>query len=311
MVVPSRGRPLRLRWLLNALADQRYPGPWDVVVVHEYDRDTAARIFADHPLTAAGRLREIASPATTAARKRNLGWRAAPGRLVAFTDDDCRPEPEWLDRLIASVRDPDADVIQGHTRPDPLERDVLAAPHVRTLLIEPPGPFAQTANMLYPRAVLERVGGFDERAVSGEDVGLVQRARAAGSPVVPAWRAVVNHAVESHTLPGILRENVKWSDLAYLVKHHPEVRRDLTLRVFWDRGHLLIAVAVAGVAVTRTRRARLALAAPWLLSAAGRRGHGLRARATAVAELPGQSVRQLGELAGMAAGSVRYRTILL
>ena len=37
------------------------------------------------------------------ARARNLGARAARGRLLAFTDDDCRPEPGWLAALEAAL----------------------------------------------------------------------------------------------------------------------------------------------------------------------------------------------------------------
>ena len=37
-----------------------------------------------------------------ASRARNAGWRAARHSLVAFTDDDCRPQPGWLDALAAA-----------------------------------------------------------------------------------------------------------------------------------------------------------------------------------------------------------------
>jgi glycosyltransferase involved in cell wall biosynthesis len=315
VVVPSHGRPLRLRWLLNALEEQTFADPWEVVVVHDYDEATAARFLDDHPLARDGRLTHVAiEPGTgSPALQRNIGWRAARGRLIAFTDDDCRPEPEWLDRLIASVRDPDADVVQGATRPDPHEHHLLAAPHVRTMFIEPVGPFTQTCNILYPRGLLERLGGFDERAVTGEDVDMARRARAAGSHVVGARRAVVNHAVESHTLPGILRQNLKWRYLAYLVKRNPQVRRDLFLRVFWDRDHLLVTIGVAGLAraVARRRPAPALLYVPYAWSATRRRGRRLRGTTTALVELPGQTLRQFAEVLGMAAGSIRHRTFLL
>ena len=287
--------------------------PWEVVVVHDLDAATAERVIDRHPLAAAGRVRHIAiEPGTgSPARQRNIGWRVGRGRFVAFTDDDCRPDPRWLDRLLASVRDPETDIVQGATQPDPLERDVLAAPHVRTLHVDPPGPFTQTSNILYPRVLLERLGGFDERAVSGEDVELARRAVRAGGRVVGARRAVVFHAVESHTLPGMLRQNLKWRHLAYLVKRRPEVRRDLTLRIFWDDDHLAMTVALAGLALARRDRSALLLAVPYAVRAAGRRGPGLRAHVTATVELPGQAVRQVGEILGMAAGSIRHRTILL
>jgi glycosyltransferase involved in cell wall biosynthesis len=313
-VVASHGRHLRLRWLLNALEEQTLAHDrWEVVVVHDYDRATAQRVLDRHPLRDAGLLRHlaIAPGAGSPARQRNLGWRLARGELIAFTDDDCRPEPDWLERLLDAAAGRPGTVVQGATRPDPFEHDVLAAPHVRTLFIEPVGPFAQACNILYPRALLERLGGFDERAISGEDVGLALRARAAGIEICGAPGALVNHAIESHTLPGILRENLKWRHLAYLAKRHPEIRRELTLGVFWDPDHLWITAACVGIIGARRSLPLLVLAGPYVARASRRRGLGPRARALALAELPGQAVRQLAEVLGLAAGSVRHRTLLL
>ncbi len=313
VVVASHGRPLRLRWLLNALEEQSLPEPWEVVVVHDYDAATTARVLGRHRIGAAGVLRHIAiEPGTgSPARQRNIGWRAARGELIAFTDDDCRPEREWLERLTVAARSLPGEIVQGTTHPDPYEHAILAAPHVRTLLIDPVGPFAQTCNILYPRALLERLEGFDERAVAGEDVELSLRARAAGARVWPAADALVYHAIESHTLPGILIQNLKWRYLAYLVKKHPELRRELTLRVFWDADHLWVTAAAVGLTAARRRPGMLALAAPYVLSSSRRRGRGPRARALVVAEMPGQAVRQLAEVLGLAAGSVRHRTLVL
>src|SRR5436190_22887462 len=107
VVVASHGRHLRLRWLLNALEEQTLErGHWELVVVHDYDHATAERVIERHPLSAAGTLRAISIPAGTGspARQRNLGWRAAAGELIAFTDDDCRPEPQWPESLVAPAR---------------------------------------------------------------------------------------------------------------------------------------------------------------------------------------------------------------
>jgi glycosyltransferase involved in cell wall biosynthesis len=315
VVVASHARHLRLRWLLNALEEQTLESePWEVVVVHDYPAETVARVIASHPLSAAGRLREIAiEPGTgSPSRQRNIGWREARGELVAFTDDDCRPEREWLASLLAVARANPGAVVQGTTRPDPLEREITAAPHVRTLRIEPVNPYVQTANVLYPRELLASLDGFDEIAIAGEDVGLSLRARAAGAEIVAAPDAVVNHAVESHTLPGILRQNLKWRHLAYLVKRHPEFRRELPLRVFWDVHHLETTGALVAVAGARRFPPLAVFAAPYLRRMLlQRRGPGPRGRAIAAAELPGQAVRQVAEVVGMAAGGVRHRTLIL
>src|SRR3954470_6358165 len=91
VVVPSHERPLRLRWLLNALEEQTLPRDrWELVVVHDSRGEETATLLDGHPLTEAGVLRhERLEPGTgTPARQRNVGWRRARAPLVAFTDDD-------------------------------------------------------------------------------------------------------------------------------------------------------------------------------------------------------------------------------
>jgi cellulose synthase/poly-beta-1,6-N-acetylglucosamine synthase-like glycosyltransferase len=48
------------------------------------------------------------------AAARNAGARAAAGSFLCFTDDDCEPEPEWSQHLIARLED-GADVVAGLT----------------------------------------------------------------------------------------------------------------------------------------------------------------------------------------------------
>ena len=314
VVVASHGRHLRLRWLLNALEEQTLDRMrWELIVVHTYDDRTAARILDSHPLSEAGVLRHMSvKPGTgSPSKQRNVGWRAARGELIAFTDDDCRPEPDWLERLAAAAAKAPEAVVQGRTRPDPLEREVLRAPHVRTLKIDPVNPYKQASNILYPRVLLERLGGFDERAIAGEDVGLWLRARRIGTDIAAAPDAVVNHAVESHTLPGIVRQNLKWRYLAYLAKRHPEFRDEFPLRIFWDADHLRTTAALVGLIGARRNGLLAVLALPYVRHSLDRRGEGTTRRVIAAAEMPGQAVRQVAEVLGMAAGAVRHRTPVL
>jgi len=313
VVVASHGRALRLRWLLNALEEQAGAGPFEAVVVHDYGDAERARLLDDHPLVRAGvaRLLAIAPGSGSPARQRNLGWRAATAPIVAFTDDDCRPDRGWLAALLAAARAHPGAVVQGATRPDPFERDVLAAPHIRTLTVEPPTTRAQTSNILYPRALLEVLDGFDERAIVGEDVDLGVRARAAGAALLPAPGAVVYHAIEAFTLPGIVRQNWKWRHLPWLLRRHPELRRECDAGVFWVRRHGWLALAVAGLAAGRANGALRLLCLPYLAAALSRRGRGPRAVAVALAELPGQAAVDAAELATYAIGSARHGTLAL
>ena len=316
VVVPSHERPLRLRWLLNALEEQTLDrARWELVVVHDCRGDESHELLAGHPLARDGVLRHRRLPAGTGspARQRNVGWRMARAQLVAFTDDDCRPEPEWLSELLeASRRNPGA-VVQGAVRPDPYETDVLRAGHVRTLEVEPPGPYAQTASILYPREWLERAGGFDEAlpTAAGEDTDLALRARAAGAPYAGAPAAIVNHAVEAYGLRGMLRLSWKWRHLPLVVKRHPGLRELYPLGCFWRRSHPLLIVAAAGLVLGSQRPAARLLTVPYARHLLGRRGGGLRSRARALTEAPGAVAVEAVELGALAWGSVRHRTLFL
>jgi len=318
VVVPSHARALRLRWLLNALDEQSLtPSRWEVVIVHDDADERSERALAEHGFSDDGRLRRFRLPPGTGSpsRQRNIGWRAAGAPLIAFTDDDCRPEPDWLERLLATAQDHPGAIVQGATRPDPYETDALPmTPRVRTILVDPPGPYAQTCNILYPRDVLERVGGFDEAmpAPAGEDTDLAVRARAAGAPYVGAPAAIVNHAVVTHSLPGILRVSWKWQHLAFVVKRHPQLRRHTVGGIFWRPSHAVAIGSLAAAAAFGPRRpAALLLAGLYLKSLMPFTGRSPKRWARRMVELPTRLLIDLTEIAALARGSLRYRTLFL
>jgi GT2 family glycosyltransferase len=307
VVVPAHGRPLRLRWLLNALQEQTLERSRFELLVATTQDDLAA-LAAGHPVGA-----EVVRPARPAAAvQRNAGWRAATAPLVAFTDDDCRPPAEWLANMLAAVRRHPQAIVQGTTRVDPDELAVRhRAPHARSQEVTPPTPFAQTCNIAYPRAVLEALGGFDERlpVASGEDTDLARRAVDAGVRLVAAPDAVTHHAVDAAWMAPALRSAWRWGHLAYLVGRHPALRDEMTARVFWKRSHALLLLGAAGLA---TRRPLGALAlVPWALEARPRYGTSPRGLARAALELPGRAALDATEIAALARGSARYRTFLL
>jgi GT2 family glycosyltransferase len=316
VVVPSHERALRLRWLLNALEEETLSHDlWEVVVVHDSRGEETEGLLATHPLARAGvlRHRRLELGTGTPARQRNVGWRMARAPVVAFTDDDCRPEPEWLEALLEAVRAHPGAIVQGAVRPDPFEADVMRAPRFRTLEVDPPGPFAQTANIAYPRRLLEDVGGFDEAipTAAGEDTDLALRARRAGAEYAGAPEAVVNHAVESYGLVPYLRLTWKWRHLPLVIKRHPELRDLYSLRLFWRSGHLPLAVALAGAAVALRRPSAAVLVLPYARDVLRRRGTDPRARVRAATEAPGTVAVDVAELAALAYGSAQHRTLFL
>jgi glycosyltransferase involved in cell wall biosynthesis len=313
VVVPSHERGTRLRWLLNALEEQTLPrSQWELVVVFDSTDDTE-ELVRSHPLSRERFVR--LEPGTgTASVQRNAGWQAARSDLIAFTDDDCRPEPTWLERLLEAARANPGAIVQGATRPDPFEAEVMKwAPRPRSIEEnDPPGPHAQTCNILYPRAALAAVDGFDESIrTAGEDLDLAARVRAGGAAYVGAPDAVVYHAVDTYSLLGAVRFNKRWETLPLVFKRHPELREQLEYGVFWKRRHAFLPAAITGAALHRREPLLALLAVPYVLHALPHRGTHPMGRVRAVAELAGRAVVDASEMWTMAKGSVRYRTLML
>jgi len=310
VVVPSHGRLLRLRWLLNALEEQTLAhDDFEVLVVHDYLPSQAAVMIDDHPLAPTA----VPRPAGLwPGAARDLGWRAARAPLVVFVDDDCRPEPEWLAELLAAARAHPHAIVQGAVRPDPLEGEVFARPLVRSLWVAPPDARGQTANILYPRALLDAVGGFDEAVPVGEDMDLLLRCRDTGAPLVAAPRAVVNHAVEAFTLTGWARVNRRWQDLPPMLKRQPRLRRHHALGIFWSWRHVRACTAFAGLVASSARPRAATFGLPYLaVDVLARRGFEPRRLLASVVESPRVIAGDAIELWAFARGSLRHRTPLL
>ena len=227
------------------------------------------------------------------AAARNAGWRAARGDRIAFVDDDCEAAPGWLAALTAAA----GEVVQGRVAPHPREIDRLG-PFDRTLRVDAAGPFFQTANILYPRALLERLGGFDEAYPfpAGEDTDLGWRAREAGAEIVFAPDALVWHAVHPMGPVALARDAARWGTAVRIVKRHPALRAHFHHHVFWKRSHERLLLGLLGMLLIR-RPWALALWLPWVLE--HRR------------DLPAHLLVDAAELAAMTRGSVRARTLLL
>jgi len=315
VVVPSHGRLLRLRWLLNALEEQTLDRDrFEIVLVHDYDDAQAAAMIDSHPLATAGVLRTVQIPPerARAARQRNIGWRAARALRIAFVDDDCRPEPTWLEQLLRIAEQRPRSMVQGLVRGDPLEAEHFHRPLVHTLWVDPPDVRAQTANILFPRALLELTGGFDESLLVGEDMELCQRARRAGAALDAAPGAVVNHAVESFELGAWSRSNRKWADLPLMLKAQPKLRRYKPLGIFWTWRHARSWLAIAAVLAGLSRDRALLLTLPYLLmDVVSRRGFSPKPLVIALSEAPRVMGGDAVELQWFVRGSVRHRSVLL
>lgn len=309
VVFATHDRADRLAALLATLRDQTADG-FEVVVVDDGSADGTPEVLAREQALGALDLRVIRHETPEGpARARNAGWRAARGALVAFTDDDCVAAPGWVAAGLEAWSGAEGRFVQGRTLPIPEEAHRIG-PFTRTLRIESKGPWYQTCNVFYPRAMLQRVGGFDETFVrpAAEDADLAWRCMESGAEPVFAPDALAFHAVHELGVMGSLRLAARWSEVVGLIARHPERRDVLTYRLFWKKPHYLLFRAALGMLLPRRLRPlRFWFYAPiapaYLHRARSEGGNGWLA--------PYFIVHDLVEVWAMLRGTVRYRTPVL
>jgi GT2 family glycosyltransferase len=202
VIVPTYNRPAALRECLGALASQDYPRDrFEVLVVDDGGESSPAPVIEEMRSRLSVELLTQAHAGPS--RARNLGAGMARGRFLAFTDDDCRPQPTWLARLAAALeRAPDsivggrivnslpdnafssasqmiADIVYAHYNADPENARFFSSNN-----------FAMAAESY------RALGGFDEGflILACEDRELCDRWRATGGRMIYEPEAVVGHA---------------------------------------------------------------------------------------------------------------------
>lgn len=185
VVVPTRNRAHLLPRLLEALDSQTHPN-FEVIVVDDSSEDETQQILAGWEGPHKIALRTDHPSGSYLAR--NLGWQRARGEIVAFTDDDCLPDPGWLQAMVhALCANPSLMGVQGKTEG---ERGPIGSHAIR---VASPDRLYRTCNIAYRRDAVDAVGGFDAR-FSGwfEDTALGWRVSQHG-PIGYAPDALVVH----------------------------------------------------------------------------------------------------------------------
>lgn len=305
VVVATRDRPGRLALLLGALRVQSLPlGEFEVVVVDDGSGDPTRALLRDAEQAGDLVLRMVRHDSSRGpAAARNAGWRAAGAPVVAFTDDDCRPAPDWLERgLEAAAANPNA-VIQGRVEKDPDQLHELN-PFAHWLEVHDADQGFPTANIFYPRELLERLGGFDESfaRAAGEDTDLGWRAVEAGAGVVFAEDALVYHGIVPVGPIERLRRTARWTDTIVNYRRHPGMKK--CKGIFWRHNHWeLFRFLVALALPRRLGVIRLYLAAPYVTYLTNRRTGPLVA--------PYLLALDLAEVLAVVRGAIRYRVLVL
>jgi glycosyltransferase involved in cell wall biosynthesis len=297
VVIATRDRSGFLPELHAALAAQIDAPDFEVVIADDGSSDDTWEVLEQLVATTTLPTKALRLPGSGgASMPRNTAVANSRGEVIAFTDDDCLPQPGWLRALVDGFSDRRVVVVQGRTEPQP---NAWQGPWSRSLEVTRLSGLYEGANLSCRRDAFVEVGGFNTRRVVagrpfGEDVQLgIELTRTGAACFAP--NAVVRHRVMRGTYRTFIEERRRLAGFPTLVREVPELREHFVAGVFLSRRTLAVDAAVAG-AVAAASAATVwptMISLPWLArcwrASVGRPGRprAVRAAQIAVADLIG------------------------
>ncbi len=230
VVIPAFNAAATLDLCLDALACQTVAADsYEVLVVDDGSSDDTPSRAAAHP-----GVRLLSQAHAGPAAARNLGVRQARGEIVLFTDADCAPAPDWIERMAApfSAEEGGAPPVAGVKGTYRTSQTQLVARFVqaeyeekyRRMARQDTIDFVDTYSAGYRRDAFVESGGFDTRfpVDSVEDQELSFRLARRGYRMVFVPQAQVTHWGHPRSLAAYWRRKFKigyWKVI--VVRQHP------------------------------------------------------------------------------------------
>lgn len=194
VLVCTRNGAWTLASCLEALAKQTHPN-YEVLVIDDGSTDATPEIAQRYP-----HVRYVRQEHAGLSAARNLGMTEARGTLLAYTDDDCIPDEDWLAYACRAFEDPQCVAAGGPNLPPPprnlTEACVAVAPGApaHVLLNDEEAEHLPGCNLVIRKSALHAIGGFrTEFTTAGDDVDVCWRLQSHGGKLCFVPAALVWH----------------------------------------------------------------------------------------------------------------------
>ncbi|MFT5467079.1 MAG: cellulose synthase/poly-beta-1,6-N-acetylglucosamine synthase-like glycosyltransferase [Verrucomicrobiales bacterium] len=249
VVIPVRNGENVIGACLKALAAQSVGAElYEVIVVNDKSTDETVSVVGDFAV------KLVEGEGRGPAAARNLGAKQARGEILLFTDADCEPKPDWIEKLTEPLDDPEISGTRGlydckqpewTARFAQLEYEQKYQILAKDEFVD----FVDTSSAAYRKSVFDEFGGFCDEfgAAAAEDTDFSYQLARAGHKLVFCPDAFVfhQHPAQLSTYLSRKYKNAVWRSVLY--NRHPGkmVRDSHTPQTLKIQILLLYAFAIA------------------------------------------------------------------
>jgi GT2 family glycosyltransferase len=217
VVIVSREKIDSLFKTIEGLANQSLPkSKFEVIIVDDGSEKQDLSLLAKKFKNRFSSIRVIRQDKCGLAAGRNLGVKEAKSKIIAFTDNDCLPEKNWLANLLSKFNDPQVAGVEGKIITDYPKRLFTSAPE------NIGGGLFTGANTAYKKEIIQKAGYYDEKmAFWREDSEFAFRAMKFGK-IVFASDAIVYHPLRKDSMSNSFRYLFFLRNDFFCILRHPK-----------------------------------------------------------------------------------------
>jgi glycosyltransferase involved in cell wall biosynthesis len=193
LIICTRDRYHQLARCLESVRRIKFDQPWELIIVDNGSTDDTAAVVRNFIKTTDIRAIRLFEPRRGKSNGLNNALEMATGQILAFTDDDCYPAPDFLSQVWSAFDDPSVGYIGGRIMlHDPADYPITINESV-TPRTFPARSFVcagciEGANMAFRRRVLLDIEGFDPLFGPGALFPAAEEAEAASRVSAMGWR---------------------------------------------------------------------------------------------------------------------------
>ncbi len=230
VIIPVFNDSERLQKCLAALEKQTYPtNLYEVIVVDNASNESIEEMVNQFEQAVAT---YESQPGSYAAR--NKGIKIAQGKILAFTDSDCLPTANWIEKGVeALLSEPKCAIVGGKIELFFRDRNNLTAVELYEKLTAFPqkrhiekNHFTPTANLFTFKYVFDQVGSFNQNLKSNGDREWCQCCFHQGYQLKYAEDALIKHSAR-YSLSQLYQRQLRIAGGradAYRAKYHNKIR---------------------------------------------------------------------------------------